>query len=271
MTISLRIATHRVAALLGTARAAGLLVAAAVLATAGAPALAQRAPSPEPTGLSPEMLSLACAPGLTHEMPPASLRVTGSQDSVVRYSFAPGDLIVINGGTDDDIEVGQEYFTRRAVPLQRGNVGRNNPATIHTSGWIRVYAVDDELSLATVTFGCDSVQPNDYLEPFVLPDLPEVSSLRPTAQRDNYGRVLTGSDNRTTFGRGDHFLVDRGSNHGVTAGAQFVVYRDKLEPDVFLVELGEAVAVDVGPGVSTLQVTVSRDAFISGDYVALRK
>ena len=84
--------------------------------------LAQRAPSPVPTGLSPEVLSLACAPSVAHEVPRASLRVTGSQDSVVRYSFAPGDLIVINGGTDDDIEIGQEYFTRRAVPVERGRV-----------------------------------------------------------------------------------------------------------------------------------------------------
>jgi len=131
--------------------------------------------------------------------------------------------------------------------------------------------VDDELSLATVAFGCDQVQPDDYLEPFVSPDVPEASTHRPTAQRDNYGRILTGADNRTNFGSGDYFVVDRGSNHGVTAGAQFVVYRDKLQPDIFLVELGEAIAVEVGPGVSTLRATVSRDAFRSGDYVALRK
>ena len=269
MTINHRIAARRVT--LGRVYLAGLVVTTAVLATAGAPVLAQRAPSPAPTGLPADVLSLACAPTVAHEVPLVPLRVTGSQESVVRHTFAPGDLIVINGGTDNDIEIGQEYFTRRAVPFARGSVSRNNPTTIHTSGWIRVYAVDDQLSLATVTFGCDSVELNDYLEPFVLPNIPDVSILRPKAQRDNYGHVLTGSDNRTRFGPGDYFVIDRGSNHGIAAGAQFVVYRDKLEPDVFLVELAEAVAVDVGPEISTLQVTVSRDAFASGDYVALRK
>jgi hypothetical protein len=114
---------------------------------------AQRAPAAVPTNLSPDILSLACAPGLAYEAPPTPLRVTGSQESFVRRTFAPGDLIVVNGGTDNGIDVGQEYFTRRAVP----------------------------------------------------------------------------------------------------------------------VELGEAVAVEVRPDSSTLQVTVSRDAFIAGDYVALRK
>ena len=248
----------------------GALVAAGALAT-GWPAFAQRAPAPVPTNLSAELLSLACAPGLAHEAPPTPLRITGSQASVVLGSFAPGDLLIVNGGTDNGIDVGQEYFTRRAVPVEPRPISRDNPATIHTSGWIRIYAVDEEMSLATVTFGCDSVEPNDYLEPFVLPDIPEVSINRQEAQRGNYGRILTGADNRTLFGSRDYFIVDRGSNHGVTVGAQFVVYRDKLQPDTFLVELGEAVAVAVKPDTSTLQSTVSRDAFISGDYVALRK
>ena len=108
---------------------------------------------------------------------------------------------------------------------------------------IRIWAVDREMSLATITHACDSVQLNDYLEPFVLPEEPAISVLRPRAQRGNYGRLLTGNDNRTIFGRGDYFLVDRGSDHGVSVGAQFVVYRDKRRDENFLFELGEAVAV----------------------------
>ena len=63
-------------------RIVGLLAAAAVMAITGATALAQRAPSPVPTGLSPEVLSLACAPSLAYEVPQESLRVTGSQEIV---------------------------------------------------------------------------------------------------------------------------------------------------------------------------------------------
>jgi hypothetical protein len=66
-------------------------------------------------------------------------------------------------------------------------------------------------------------------------------------------------------------IVDRGSNQGVTPGAQFVIYRDKELDENFLYELGEAVAVDVKADTSTLLVTVSRDALEAGDYVAQRK
>jgi hypothetical protein len=127
------------------------------------------------------------------------------------------------------------------------------------------------MSLATITHACETINIDDHLEPFVLPQPPVVSSNKPKPQRDNYGRVLTGEGRRTTFGKGDFFLLDRGSDHGITKGAQFVLYRNKLQAENFLYDLGEAIAVEVSAQSSTLQVTVSRDAIQSGDLVALRK
>lgn len=263
------------------------LIVAALLTAGTGTASAQRAPAPVPVNLPPEVVSLACAPSLTFEAPPVPIRVTGGQDSDIRRNFAPGDLITINAGTDNGIDVGQEYYTRRAVPLEKRAIGRDNPATIRTSGWVRVYAIDRQMSLATIVHACDAIELDDYLEPFVLPAPPTAAS-QPPAQRGNYGRVVTGNDNRTAFGRGDYFIVDRGSDHGVAVGAQFVVYRDHqrrerlllersgdagggARPRNFLFELGEAVAVEVRPDRSTLLVTLARDALIAGDWVALRK
>jgi hypothetical protein len=39
----------------------------------------------------------------------------------------------------------------------------------------------------------------------------------------------------------------------------------------FLFEMGEAVVIDVRPEISTLKATLARDAFQTGDLVALRK
>jgi hypothetical protein len=243
-----------------------LSVLVAAMASAG-----QRAPTPDPVNLPPEVLSRACAPTLTFEDPAVPLRVTGSQHSSIHRNFAPGDLITINAGTDNGIEVGQLYYTRRAVPRERRSISHDNPAVIQTTGWLRIYAVDKQMSLATISYPCDAIQLDDYLEPFVLPTLPTVSTERVSAQRGNYGRVMVGNDNRRSFAKGDYFVVDRGSDHGVTPGSRFIVYRDNLTWGNFLFELGEAVAVDVGPESSTLQATMSRDAFLVGDYVALMK
>jgi hypothetical protein len=238
---------------------------------ASAPASAQRGPAPGITGLPAEVLSLACAPSLTYVEPSSPLSITGGQDSFVRQSYAPGDLVTINAGTRDDVAVGQQFFVRRRQAGRSELVTRQTPAVIRTAGWIQVYAVDETMSLATIVHACDTINVGDYLEPFVLPQVPVPSAERPAAQRENYGRVVMGQDRRRSFGRGDYLMVDRGSDHGVSVGAQFVLYRDKRAGGNFLFEIGDAVATDVKPDSATLRVMTSLDAIQEGDYAALRK
>ena len=249
---------------------AGILIAAGFLAAAS-PALAQRGPAAATTKLSPEVLSLACAPAAALEPPPMPLRVTGGQDSFERRIYAAGDLVTINAGTKNGIEVGQEYFVRRLQLDRKSDASVGTPATIRTTGWIKVYAVDDEMSLVTVSHACDTIEVGDYLEPFKLPVFPTVSQDRPKPERDNYGKVLVGTDRRSSFGKGDYFVINRGTQHGVAVGSQFVLYRDKKQASNFLYEIGEGIATDVKADTTTVLVTVSLDAIESGDYVALRR
>jgi hypothetical protein len=249
-------------------RAACLLAAGSV---AVMPAAAQRGPAPAMNYLPPQVVALACAPGITFEPPPMPLRITGGQDSFARRIYGPGDLVTVNAGTQNGIDVGQEYYVRRAQLLDGQRVGRAAPATIQTTGWIRIYAVDDTMSLATIVHACDTIEVDDYLEPFALPQVPAPSPVRSKPERDNYGLVMRGVDQRRSFGTNDVFVVNRGADHGVTPGMHFVVYRDKRQDENFLFELGEAMAVDVKRDTSTLRVTVARDAITEGDYVAMRK
>ena len=54
-------------------------------------------------------------PGPHSGRPDTPLRITGGQDSSVRTSHAPGDLVTINAGSQNGIEVGQEFYTRRLL------------------------------------------------------------------------------------------------------------------------------------------------------------
>jgi hypothetical protein len=244
---------------------------AALLTALAAPATAQIAPTPTFVGLPEDVLALVCAPTSRYDMPDQSLRVTGGQDTGKRRSYFPGDFITISGGRENGIEPGQEYYVRRLQMLANQKPSHATPANIRTTGWIKVYAVDDQLSLATVVHACDSIDVHDYLEPFVMPVVPKVSTEKAKPQRDNYGRILFAADYRLTLGKGDYFMVNRGSDHGVAPGDRFVIYRDKKMAENFLYDLGEAVAIDVKADSATLQAIVSRDAFMPGDYVAPRK
>ncbi|HET9359862.1 MAG TPA: hypothetical protein VFO58_08930 [Vicinamibacterales bacterium] len=247
----------------------GAVVVAGLLA--GSTLTAQRGPVTPASKLPPEILSLACAPTALFAPPDNTLRITGGQDSFYKDQYMPGDLLTISAGAKHGIQVGQEFYTKRVLILRKERVTNETPATLMTTGWIRVYAVDDEMSLATVTHACDGINVGDILEPFVLPTMPSPPAIRYKAQRDNYGHVLTGNDRRTSFGKGDYLLIDRGSDHGVSPGSLFVLYRNKEVEGNFLYDLGEAMAVSVSPDKSTLLVTVSRDAIETGDLVAIRK
>jgi hypothetical protein len=179
--------------------------------------------------------------------------------------------VTINAGIKNGIEVGQEYYVRRLQVANMAAISRDTPAAIRTTGWIRVYAVDDEWSLATITHACDSIEVDDYLEPFKLPVVPTISKDRPKPERDNYAKVLVGSDRRTSFGKGDYVVINRGADFGIEPGSQFVLYRDKKMDKNFLFEIGEGVATEVKADMTTVLVTVSLDAINSGDYVALRR
>lgn len=248
----------------------GALAAAAILAAAS-PLVAQKGPAATSTHLSPEILSLACAPRATFEEPATPMRVTGGQDSFIRLTHAPGDLVTINAGKKNGIEVGQEFYVRRLQVHEQARITKDTPATIRTTGWIKVWAIDDEWSLATITHACDTIEIGDFLEPFALPTLPAVSKDRLKPERNNYAKVLAGDDRRTSFGAGDYLVIDHGSDHGIQSGSQFVLYRNKNQKENFLYILGEGVAVDVKPTLTTIHVTESIDAIQKGDLVALRK
>ena len=244
---------------------------AALLFTLAMPAFAQRGPAPAETGLAEEVLAMACAPRMVFDTPDQSLRLTGGQDSFRRRSWAPGDLVTINAGRANGVEPGQQFFVRRLQIEDAQRPTRSTPALMSTAGWIKVYAVDDELSLATVVHACDTMDVDDFLEPFTMPVVPTMSTENVKPQRDNYALILVGVDSRRAFGKGDFFVINRGTDHGVAPGDRFAIYRDIKRDENFLYSLGEAVAMEVTAETATLKATVTRDAFMVGDYAAIRK
>ena len=210
---------------------------------------AQRGPAPGSTGLGPDQIALMCAPApadLPDRMPAATRhRVTGGQAPTLRQAFAQGDLVTISAGERQGIAVGQQFYTRTPI---RG-IDRKHPPSgkvAHTTGWITVYAVDPDLSLATVTHACTTISPGDELAPLSIPDVPPADTRDLEPKRGDYARVLEGAAGRTTFGTGDVFLIDRGRRQGVEPGARFVLYHDRRLRENFLYQTGEAVAIAVG-------------------------
>ena len=245
-----------------------LALALALPAAAGAQAPASPRLVPPPASAA---AALACAPFLAYAAPRSELRVTGSQDTYVKQMMGPGDTLVISGGVDKGLQVGQEFFVRR-VTRTFGARGPdpNHPLPVHTAGRVRIVSTERNIALATITHSCEGVLLNDFLDPFVPPLLAE-TPLDGAPQFKHLGHVLFGDEGRRIVGNGEFITIDRGSDHGLVAGQRLSVFRDKRGAAGPLVEIGTVIAVSVRADSATVQVLDVRDAIMRDDLVAVRR
>jgi len=246
----------------------------------------EQPPTTQPGLVSPPPWSfndVACAPFLTVARPDARFQVSGGMDTFVKRMMASPDVLVINGGLQQGLQVGQEFFVRR-LTRHMGERGpdRDHPVAVHTAGWIRLIGVSPTSSTASITHACgDGILISDYLEPFV-PPLVAARATEGTPQFEHLGHVMMADAGRTTVGLGEFTTIDRGSDHGIMSGQRFTVYRDTGRqqssmyrdtggPEGFLVEIGTVIATSVRPDSSTVQVLRARDAIRRDDFVAIMR
>ena len=225
-----------------------------------------------PAELSQLQIAVACAPPPTFDLPAEPLRIIGTQDTVRRSEYGTGDLLVVSGGTAAGVQLGQQFYVRRA------NRFGLDPATQRrgskTGGWIHIVAVNESTAIAAFDHVCNNVGQGDFLVPFVAPVIP------PGADRDeapgepdfmSMGQIVAGNENRSEMGVGDFALIDRGSEQGMAPGARLAVYRDIRATGMPLASLGEAIVISTSATMSLLRITRARDAVHNGDFIVPRK
>ena len=234
-------------------------------------AMAQSAAAQTERTLTTLEVSVACGPPTSFDVPADPLRVIGAQDTVKRTIFNTADLLIVNGGTAKGVQLGQQYWVRRAVIA---GSDRKNPSAIVTAGWISVVAINEQTAIAKVDHFCGALFPDDYLEPYVAPSLPaEVENNEPTGDLDftALSKVMTGPE-ATSAGAGNSLmLIDRGEDRETKPGMRFAIYRDLHAAGIPLAAVGEGVVLSVGKKMSLTRITRSRDTVITGDYVVPRK
>src|SRR4029077_1303876 len=132
------------------------------------------------------------------------------QDTVQRVLFGTRDLVAVSGGTGAGMQLDQRYAIRRGYTF--GHPLKGQWQTIHTTGMLRIVAVNDMTAIAQIEQVCDGVIAGDYLEPFVLPAaLPGAGdSAAGTLDFSSLGRVLFGDEERRLAGAGDFMMLARG-------------------------------------------------------------
>jgi peptidoglycan-associated lipoprotein len=212
----------------------------------------------------------ACA-SVPTAAPSNAPRIIGGRDTVAKALYGASDLVMIDAGATREIEVGQQFFVRRAMRKVAGSA----PRAQDTSGWLTIVAVTERTAIARIDFACGGVGAGDHLDPYVSPTLP------PGLERTDAGgeldfmvmaHVVAGDKGRSMGGPGDFMIADIGQKQGVVPGARFGIFRDVYRPkDLPLVAVGEAVALSVSEDHSVVRLTETRDAVMAGDLIVRRK
>jgi hypothetical protein len=221
--------------------------------------------------LSPLAHAIACSPPPSLDgAPPQALRIVGSQDTTPRNLFGDRDLLVIGGGTAAGVQLGQQFFIRRTMTFGGNQISRG----AKTLGWLRVVAVNESTAIARVDEVCGGIMLDDYLVPFVPPEIPPAAESTNTAGQPDFttlGRIVVGNEDRSTVGAGEFTLIDWGKTQGVVPGARFAIYRNVGANGLPLVSIGEGVVISMGANLALTRITQSRDAVYGGDLVAFRR
>jgi len=224
--------------------------------------------------LTPVQIAVACAPPpVIASVPMDASRIIASQDAVARNVFGTPEVLVVSGGTDRGMQLGQEYFVRR-VARSAETYRDKLPHQVYTVGWVRVVAVNDKTTIASVEHACGDMLAGDYLEAFQMPELPgDITAVDTTHDPDftAVSRVLYGSEERRSGGTGEFMLIERGMNQEVAVGGHYAIYRDIKVAGAPLSSIGEATVVSVGPTMALIRINRSRDAVFSGDLAVPRK
>ena len=214
---------------------------------------------------------IACAPRLAIGEASSPITLIGSAADPAKTLFGPGDALVISGGTEQGVGMGQEYFVRSVLTARGPDPANPNPLlALRTAGWLRVVAVQQTSAMATVVHTCGEFELGDHLEPFALPASP---MLGPAGEADytDPALVLFGRDGSVIVGQRQFMVIDRGSSQGVEPGQRLTIFRETVGPEGPVIEIAEAVIVSVAPDSATARLLKAQDPVYAGDLVAVHR
>jgi hypothetical protein len=232
--------------------------------------------------MSSLQIAVACAPPPQLYAPPTdAAEVAGAQDTVPRTLFDVGDMLVLKGGTNRHLEVGQQYFLRRGAGFPAAI--QPGPRGVQTAGWIRIVAVNESTAIAAVEHACGPILQHDYLMPFAVPEVPDLPAEDDTSGTPDFGNaahLIFSDEDRPVAAIGEFMLIDHGTKQGAMPGSRMEIYRDVNAASYSPLDMGKqlplaavasAVVVSAGPDTALIRIGNARDAVRSGDVAVPRK
>ena len=204
------------------------------------PTTAPREPS---TVIAPQVTSvpalaareseLACGGYISTGSTASSLEIVGAREERERRVYGEGDMVYINGGTQQGVTAGQEFSVVRPRGRFRSQLSRKNGSLgvyVQEVGRLRVVRVRDRVSVAEVVRSCDNLLLGDLLRPAPRRQSPMARAqvnldrfAEPTGKQT--GRIVLARDAREMLSRDQVVFIDLGAEDNLKVGDYLTVFR----------------------------------------------
>jgi hypothetical protein len=268
---------------------------------------ALHAQAPLPTG--PRDHDVYCAGTVTMTPPTRDTYIISGVESANRILFNEGDLVFINRGSKQGVQVGAEFLVSRQVKdksaaqwfVWQTSLMRAMGQTWADIGRIRVVHVDADTSTAQIILFCEQMQRGDIVRPFVARQVP---TYKPAAKLDIFApsngkemaMIVTMRDFGQVASAGRIVYVNLGTEQGSRIGQYFRIFRYQGDRHGMVYAprgqehaisgygtapgnwnwsnvpreiLGEGIVLNVSQNASTVLITDGLREIYAGDYVEL--
>jgi hypothetical protein len=199
--------------------------------------------------------------------PLPDLRIVGAEFMNEKASLSENDLIYLNKGKADGLEVGQ-LFQIIGVEEKVAPYG----TVVWRRARARVIRLDEKVATARVERSFWPCHVGDYLLPFEESE-GEVGKDTGYDQMDpnatKKGQVIFIDFARRLSGPGQWALINLGRQQCVQIGDQLTLFH-RAKPDLPREAVGSMIIIDVRGATSTVKILSARDAVSLGDEVQLK-
>ena len=201
-----------------------------------------QSPAPTPQVIAPSAAAaprvageatMYCAGYIRFQKLPQMPEIVGALDEQEQRTYADGDVVYLNAGSQQGIKEGQSFQIIRprgkvkgVHKEKRGFLG----IYVQEIGQLRVFKVNEHTSAARITFTCDMALLGDLLTPITDRESP---LLRAGGDLDQFaepsgkktGRLMMAKGNREMVTRNDVVYIDLGGEDKINPGDYLTIYR----------------------------------------------
>ena len=183
-----------------------------------------------------------------------------------RELYSKGDALVINGGTDNGLLIGQNLIVTRYFRTADSRGAQWPEMGEHTAGLVQIVEADEHSATAVVVHACNELMKGDLLMSF-RPEYAMPADPIGAPVFEEAARILFADDGQLLGAPRRLLVIDRGRDQGVQAGQRMTLFRRKtaeMKPSV----IGQAIVMSVRTYSSTIRVLTASDAIEFGDFAA---